>query len=86
MWSGVERALLRPTGELTIARWIDWVRDVRKNESHQRLMNAISTLVGPVIRCNYCGTRGGVMQFDREDSEWIWRCRCCRHAGNGRSY
>jgi ribosomal protein L37AE/L43A len=49
-------------------------------------MKVVSLLVGPVIRCAYCGQRGAVLHFDRVEAQSIWRCRCCRHARNGKLY
>jgi hypothetical protein len=71
-------------GELTSARSIDWAREVRKGRVRRAAMKVASSLLGPVIRCIYCGQRGAVLHFDRVETEWLWRCRCCRHSRDGR--
>jgi len=71
---------------LTSARSIDWAREVRKGRVRRVAMKIVSTLIGPLIRCVYCGQHGAVLQFDRDETLWIWRCRCCRHSRSGRLY
>jgi len=80
MWTSVSHE------SLASARSIDWAREVRKSQLRRTAMRVVSSIVGSMIRCVYCGQRGSVLQFDRAATQWVWRCRCCRHARNGRVY
>ena len=84
MWTSVGREPWRSSGELTSPRSIDWTREVRKSQLRRAAMRVLSSLVGPVIRCVYCRQYGAVLQFDRDETQWAWRCRCCRHSRSGR--
>jgi hypothetical protein len=86
MWTNIANGT--SAGELTDAAAvsIDWAREVRKSEMQRAMRKVLSTLVGPVIRCSYCGQHGAVLQFDCDETRWVWRCRCCRHSRNGRIY
>jgi hypothetical protein len=86
MWTSVGRGPWRSTGELTSVQSIDWAREIRKSRLRQAPMRVMSSIVGRVIRCIYCGQRGAVLHFDRHDTQWVWRCRCCRHSRSGRVY
>ena len=46
------RGAWRSAGELTSSRSIDWAREVRKSQLRRAVMRVLSSLVGPVIRCN----------------------------------
>jgi hypothetical protein len=73
-------------GELSNPRSIDWAREVRKSQLRRVVTRVLSSLVGPLIRCIYCGQHGAVLQFDSEETQCVWRCRFCRHARSGRVY
>jgi hypothetical protein len=84
MWTSVGRGPWRPAGDLTVPRSTDWARELRRSQLRRALMRVLSSLVGPVIRCAYCGQHGAVLQFDCHETQWAWRCRCCRHSRSGR--
>jgi hypothetical protein len=84
MWTSVGRDGWRSAGELTSPRSIDWAREVRKSHLRRAVTRVLSSVVGPVIRCVYCGQRGAVLKFDQDETQWGWRCRCCRHSRSGR--
>jgi hypothetical protein len=86
MWPSVGSGVWSSPTELTTVRSIDWAREVRKGRTRRALMKVVSILIGPVVRCGYCGQRGGILFFDRVESQIVWRCLCCRHGRNGRVY
>jgi hypothetical protein len=62
------------------ARSLDWMHERRKSRLRRVLMRAVSSIVGPVIRCSSCGHHGAALHFNREVAQWAWHCRFCRHA------
>jgi len=84
MWTNVSRGPWRSTDELASAISVDWAREVRRNEMRRAMRKVLSSLVGPVIRCTSCGRHGAVLQFDCDETRYVWRCRSCRHSRDGR--
>ena len=84
MWTNVSRGPWPSSDELTSAVPVDWAREVRRNEMRRAVRKVLSSLVGPVIRCTCCGRHGAVLQFDCDETRYVWRCLRCRHSRDGR--
>ncbi len=83
MWATVSRGPWRSPVELTSAVSVDWAREVRINEIRRAMRKMLSSLVGPVMRCACCGQRGATLQFDCDETKYVWRCRCNRRSSSG---
>ena len=46
----------------------------------------VSWMVGPFVRCPYCGQWGASLEADPERARSFWRCRVCGHSRRRRSY
>jgi hypothetical protein len=84
MSTTVSRGPWRSADDLAVAVVsVDWAREVRRNEMRRAMRKVLSSLVGPLIRCITCGRHGAVLQFDCDETRYVWRCRGCRRSPNG---